>query len=208
MDKSQHIYNYGLSVTITRNDGTTYPTYMLYRTISRDKGSMTDNGFTLSNEYMRGGVFRPTDDIQDGYMVRVNKSGETLFISAHQPQSFMGEIQSIFVFMVLLDFPNQVTWTPSQADTNVTRDKFGRPTPLASSTIGVIVTQADLVIKPDVSGGKPTELLQFYTQNSTIKENDEIIWNNNTFRVTTAFPYGFAATSHIVLCKAQREVDL
>jgi hypothetical protein len=208
MIKSQFIYSKGVPVTVTRLDGSSYQTRMLYHRTSRQEGTFASS-FVLSTEFMRGGIFRPTDDIQNGYIVNVNVTGEQMFIAAFVPEVKFGKIQSINADMILLNFPTQVQLYPSQAAQNVPRDKFGKPiSSLASTTIGVTISKADLVIKPEISGGKPIELLEFYARTNTIHENDEIVWNGHRYRTTTVWPFGLADTSQIVLCKAQREIDL
>jgi hypothetical protein len=206
-EKQAFILANGVTVTVQRLDGTSYQTRMLYRRVSRPSGTFATS-FVFSVEYLRGGVFIPTDDIQHGYIVTVEKTGETMFVASYLPNINFDVETSITAYMVLLNFPTQVQLTQSQASENVTRDKFGKPaTTSTSTTIGITISKADLVIDSNVAGGKPTELLEFYARAGTIKENDEFTWNGHTYRTTSIWPFGFADTSQLLQCKAQREID-
>jgi hypothetical protein len=208
MSKRNFIWRYGLPVTVTRLDNSTYQTRMLYHMASRPVGVFGAN-FFLSTEYMRDGIFRVDDDIAPGYIITVNSTNEKMFVTGHETQ-FKFEIpQSKFAHLVVLDFPIQVELRPSQADEAVARDKFGRPvSALPTTTIGVVITKADTDISPTISGGKPVECLEFYTMIDAIHENDEIVWNSHVYRVSTVWPFGLAGQTQMMFCKAQREIDM
>ncbi len=207
MNKGQFIYRYGVPVTVTCG-ATSYQTRMFYHTSTRPIGTFNEK-FFIGTDFMRDGIFRTTDNISDGCIVTINSSGEKMFVISHEPVYKFGEYQSIFAELIVLNFPIQVTITYSQANQNVSRDKFGDPTVASSSsTIGIIITKADTEIKSSVSGGKPIELLEFYTNISTVNENDEITWNGHTYRTTTVWPFGLATETQLLFCRATREVDL
>ncbi|MCF8566908.1 hypothetical protein LLE49_19500 [Alicyclobacillus tolerans] len=99
--------------------------------------------------------------------------------------------------------------TRSVADQDVTRDKFGKPTAtVVTATIQIVVSQAREDIKPTAAGGKPVEVLEFYTQPGDISENDEITWNGHTFRTSSVWPFGLGGLTQMLSCQATRELDV
>lgn len=102
----------------------------------------------------------------------------------------------------------QVTVTPSSADEAVPRDKFGKPTQAPTTTIiSINISKAELDISAVVAGGKPKEVLEFFTNIGAISENDELAWNGHSFRTTSTWPFGFGGQQQLMFCKAEREVD-
>jgi hypothetical protein len=98
---------------------------------------------------------------------------------------------------------------PSQADENVPRDKFGKPTvDLQPLTVDILVSQAEETINADVSGGKPVEVLEFYALPNAVNENDEVTWNTHKFRVMLVWPIQLGGMTQLVLCHAEREIDV
>lgn len=98
---------------------------------------------------------------------------------------------------------------PSQADENVPRDKFGKPTTnLQPLLVDILISKAEEKISSDVSGGKPVEELEFYALPNKVNQNDEITWNTHKFRVMLVWPIQLGGITQLVLCNAQREIDV
>jgi hypothetical protein len=99
--------------------------------------------------------------------------------------------------------------TPSAADEAVPRDKFGKPTQApVTTTISIVIVKAEVDISAVVAGGKPKEVLEFYTAVGAISENDEVNWNGHTFRTSSTWPFGLGGQQQLMSCKAEREVDI
>lgn len=88
------------------------------------------------------------------------------------------------------------------------RDIFGQPenyTPQPFNT-RVLITGQELNELEIIAGGKPKEALYFIAASETIKENDDILYNSNTYQVTNVSQPHLGGSSPYVLCKAEREV--
>lgn len=198
MRKSQFINQKGIAVTVTRLDGTSYQTRMLYHRISRSKGSFAPN-YAFSINYMRGGVFKPNDDIQNGYLVTVTNTGEQMFVEASSPTVFMGEWQSISTELLVVNYPNVQLkrYSPGEVD------MYGNPT--SQPTWNLIGTYPANV---DYQNGKatykselllPSTVLMVNMQKTVpVQLDDRIVVNGTNYRVD-ALDYN--SSIGLVLCQ-------
>jgi hypothetical protein len=146
---------------------------------------------------MRGGVFKPTDDIANGYLVTVDRTGEQMFLEAFSPDVSNGVNLSISAELLVANYPSVSLQRRVQSNA----DAYGKP---ATTTWNVIGTYAANVDYKQGSASYKSELLLAQAQmwvnlqkSVPIKLSDRLVIDGVNYQVDSL---DYNSSIGLILC--------